>query len=78
MGIIMKTSMYNHRQNVFEVQTALRALWSAENTDTRINPDGNYGDETVRAVENAQRFFGIPITGVVDLETWTLLFADFE
>ena len=40
----MKTSMYNHRQNVFEVQTALRALWSAENTDTRINPDGNYGD----------------------------------
>ena len=44
----------------------------------RINPDGNYGDETVRAVENAQRFFGIPITGVVDLETWTLLFADFE
>ena len=68
MEIIMKTSMYNHRQNVFEVQTALRALWSAENTDTRINPDGNY----------AQRFFGIPITGVVDLETWTLLFADFE
>ena len=74
----MKTSMYNHRQNVFEVQTALRASWSAENTDTCINPDGNYGDETVRAVENAQRFFGIPITGVVDLETWTLLFADFE
>ena len=34
--------------------------------------------KTVRAVENAQRFFGIPITGVVDLETWTLLFADFE
>lgn len=74
----MKTSMYNHRQNVFEIQAALRALWNTEHTDTHVNPDGNYGAETVRAVENAQRFFGLPITGVVDLETWTLLFEVFE
>ena len=43
MEIVMKTSMYNHRQNVFEVQTALRALWSAEDADTRINHEGKYG-----------------------------------
>lgn len=73
----MKTSMYDHRQNVFELQTALRSLWNTADTDTLINPDGNFGIQTKIAVENAQRYFGIPVTGVADFETWDLLFDEY-
>lgn len=71
----MKTSMYDHRQNVFEIQSALRALWNIHAIATLINPDGSFGSETARAVEEAQRYFGLPPTGIVDLETWQLLFS---
>ncbi len=71
----MKTSMYDHRQNVFEIQSALRALWNIDAIATLINPNGSFGSETTRAVEEAQRYFGIPQTGIVDLETWQLLFS---
>lgn len=70
----MTTSMYDNIQNVYELQNALRHLWSTDKIVTLINPDGVYGPETTIAVTDAQRFFGIPQTGNVDLETWVLLF----
>lgn len=70
----MKTSIYDNFQNTYELQTALRHLWSTDKIPTLINPDGVYGHETTVAVMDAQRFFGLPQTGKVDLETWVLLF----
>jgi peptidoglycan hydrolase-like protein with peptidoglycan-binding domain len=35
-----------------------------------ITPDGVYGPATRRAVEVFQSVFGLPITGVVDYNTW--------
>lgn len=70
----MTTSMYDNVQNVYELQNALRHLWSTDKIVSLINPDGFYGPETTVAVADAQRFFGIPQTGNVDLETWSLLF----
>ncbi len=70
----MTTSMYDHNQNVYELQTALRHLRSTDKIITLVNPDGFFGPETTAAVIDAQRFFGLPQTGNVDLETWELLF----
>lgn len=48
----------------------------AENTDEipTIAIDSVFGPETRQAVEAFQRLYGIPVTGVVDAETWNTLF----
>ena len=73
----MKTSMYDSRQNVFELQTALRELWQRDIILTLINPDGFFGDETVIAVKEAQKFFGLPESGEADSDTWELIFNSY-
>lgn len=73
----MTTSIYDNEQNVFELQTALRALRRTHKNLPLINPDGFFGVETTEAVILAQEFFGIPQTGEVDFETWTLLFEHY-
>lgn len=73
----MKTSIYDNEQNVFELQTALKMLWQADKILTLTNPDGKFGPGTTFAVTEAQRFFGIPQTGEVDIETWELLFNNY-
>lgn len=74
----MTTSIYDHEQNVFELQTALRQLSRITGLVPLINPDGFFGEETVAAVIAAQEFFGIPQTGEADVETWTLLFENYR
>ncbi len=71
------TSIYDNEQNVFELQSALRQLRRTHKALPLINPDGIFGEETTLAVISAQKYFGIPQTGEVDFETWTLLFEDF-
>ncbi len=73
----MKTSMYDNRQNVTELQRALRQMHAADTTVPLINPDGFFGPETAAAVIAAQNFFAIPETGIVNFETWTLIFKDY-
>lgn len=34
---------------------------------------GYFGPETVQAVERFQRFYGLPVTGIVDGETWNVI-----
>ena len=34
---------------------------------------GYYGPETVQAVERFQRFYGLPVNGIVDINTWNTL-----
>ena len=35
-----------------------------------IVPDGIYGNKTREAVEKFQSVFGLPVTGIVDYNTW--------
>ena len=35
-----------------------------------VTADGIYGEQTRRAVEEFQRVFGLPVTGIVDYPTW--------
>lgn len=73
----MKTSIYDHPRNVFELQTSLRDLRRTNSSMPLINPDGVFGSETTGAVISAQTFFGLPRTGIVDYETWRLLFQNY-
>ena len=38
-----------------------------------VNPTGNYGDGTKKAVEAAQKAYKLPVTGVCDAATWKAL-----
>ena len=73
----MTTSIYDHEQNVRELQMALRNLHTTLKAVPLINPDGYFGPETTVAVIAAQEFFGVPRTGIVDFETWDLLFDNY-
>ena len=39
--------------------------------------DGIYGPSTEEAVRAAQKTFGLPVTGIVDLETWEALYRTY-
>ncbi len=69
--------MYDNAQNVFEVQTALRYLSETDKVIPLITPDGVFGPETTEAVLLAQEFFSLPRTGVVDFDTWEVLFDHY-
>ena len=73
----MKTSIYDREQNIYELQTALRAMWQDDKILTIINPDGVFGSETTIAVKEAQLFFGLPQTGDADYDTWELIFESY-
>lgn len=73
----MTSSIYDNEQNVFELQTALRNLRQTLKTIPLINPDGFFGTETTKAVFAAQKFFGLPQTGIVDYETWQIIFENY-
>lgn len=42
-----------------------------------IEVDGIYGARTAEAVRDAQRYFGLPATGIVDERTWDLIYDQF-
>lgn len=74
---IVKTSMYDHKRNVSELQSALRFMHLRGDNVPLINPDGIFGEATTAAVIAAQRFFALPETGTADYDTWTLIFEDY-
>ncbi len=68
----MKFNMYDHRQNILEAESFLRANHRLEG-GILINPDGLFEEETTQAVLLFQRQNGLPQTGEIDFATWTLL-----
>ncbi len=68
----MKYNLYDHRQNVLELQQLLRANHLLEG-GILINPDGIFDAATTAAVKQFQLQNGMAVTGVVDFPTWKLL-----
>lgn len=68
----MKYNLRNHRRNVLELQTMLRANHLLEG-GILINPDGIFAAETAEAIRLFQRQNGLEITGIADFPTWNLL-----
>ena len=60
------------------IQYFLSFIALYENSVPRIAIDGIFGPATRGAVEAAQELFGLPVTGVVNLETYTALYDAYR
>lgn len=65
-------------QPVRSLQTMLRVLAEDNNKLPTVVPDGIYGPTTMNAVSAFQRSYGLPVTGVVNQETWELIVDYYE
>lgn len=57
-------------QKVYQMQRQLARISRSYPAIPTIVPDGTYGLKTQEAVEVFQSVFGLPVTGVVDYNTW--------
>lgn len=58
---------------VTTIQYYLSIIAYFNNALEPVPRSGTFGPETVRAVESFQRFYGLPVTGVVDIVTWNTI-----
>lgn len=66
------------QQPVRSLQTMLRVIAEDDRNLPTVIPDGIYGPSTMIAVTAFQRRAGIPVTGIVDENTWTQIVAAYE
>lgn len=64
----------DQKQAIREAQQQLRTLYKAGMPIVLVTPDGIFGKNTVDSVRDYQRNIGLPITGIIDLDTWFHLF----
>lgn len=57
-------------QKVAQMQEQLDTIAQVYSAIPRIAADGIYGEGTQRAVEEFQKIFDLPVTGIVDFSTW--------
>ena len=65
-------------QPVRSLQTMLRVLAEDDSRLPTVVPDGIYGPTTMHAVSAFQRQNGIPVTGIVDQNTWDNIVRIYE
>lgn len=63
----------NEASSIIQIQQILRDLELLENEFSSVPLSGVYEDETRESVAEFQGKYGLEVTGIVDLETWTLL-----
>lgn len=66
------------RQPVRSLQTMLRVLAEDDASLPSVIPDGIFGPGTMQSVSTFQRKYGLPVTGVVNQETWELIAEQYE
>ena len=66
------------QQPVRSLQTMLRVIAEDDQSLPSLIPDGIYGPSTMIAVTAFQRRNGIPVTGIVDENTWDQIVASYE
>ncbi len=65
-------------QPVRSLQTMLRVIAKDDPRIPLVIPDGIYGPSTMNAVTAFQRIHGLPVTGVVDQDTWDTIVNVYE
>jgi len=58
------------RQPVRSLQTMLRVISEDDPSLPTVVPDGIYGPSTMQAISTFQRKYGLPVTGIVNQQTW--------
>lgn len=65
-------------QPIRSLQTMLRVIAEDDPRQPTVVPDGIYGPSTMLAVTAFQRRNGIPVTGIVDQNTWEQIAEAYE
>lgn len=65
-------------QPIRSLQTMLRVIAEDDPRLPTVVPDGIYGPTTMQAVTAFQRLYGLPITGIVDQNTWDQIVSVYE
>lgn len=60
------------------LQTMLRAVSNWNEAVVPVVPDGIYGNGTMASVSSFQQAYGLPVTGVSDLNTWESLVEAYD
>lgn len=63
---------------VIEIQCYLRKISKYNPEIPLVNIDGIYGPLTKNTVNMFQKIYGIPKTGVVDMNTWNMLVKEYD
>ena len=66
------------RQPVRSLKTMLRVLSEDDKSLPSVIPDGIYGPNTMQAVTTFQRKYGLPVTGIVNQQTWEQIVETYE
>jgi len=66
------------RQPIRSLQTMLRVLAEDDSSLPTVVPDGIYGPTTMQSVSTFQRKYGLPVTGVVNQQTWDTIVNVYE
>lgn len=66
------------RQPIRSIQTMLRVIAEDDASLPSVIPDGIYGPTTMQAVSTFQRKYGLPVTGIVNQQTWDYIVAIYE
>ena len=67
-----------YKESVRQVQVYLYDISRVDPDILRVNPDGIYGETTVRSVTAFQKKFGLTPNGRVDYQTWKKLSSEHE
>ena len=65
-------------QPVRSLQTMLRTLAEHDSRYQTVVPDGVYSSGTMQAVSQFQKLHSLPVTGVVDQNTWEEIVRSYE
>ena len=74
--ILMETEAVQVEPNsndVASTQTFLRNVSRYYKDVSSVIPDGIFGRKTEKSVKEFQQYFGLPVTGVVNFDTWNKL-----
>ena len=74
----MRPSESFTRQPIRSLQTMLRVLSKDDASLPTVIPDGIYGPLTMQAVSTFQRKYGLPVTGIVNQQTWEAVIGKYE
>ena len=64
-------------QPIRSAQTFLREIGNKYEEMPTVIPDGVFGEQTEASVKWFQNFRGLPVTGVIDKQTWDTLLEDY-
>ena len=62
------------KQPIRELQGYLRLISAHYKNIPELKPDGYFGPLTTEAVRAFQQDFGLPVTGIVDFQTWDRIY----